>query len=260
MFRYLTSYRFYTLAKLGFGLGYLWYIGDFFRIHVAIWHQLSVLPPDHSEVIFSGNSQLDVFLRPAAVFLGGKAMAWVFVLVSPMAAGLYVWGRHRWLQLAVGCWMSFSMISLTALIGVFNTTANIWLNYIFVFYSLTALICFTDEWENRESGFSLVKWRNNPALSSTYAWLVVLLQFSVYFYAGINKLLDGWVPWTTGVACLMPPGHGNGTSATLPQNHFGHQFRQVANPKRQQAATVWKSAVVSWKMNGTSAAHWHGDQ
>ena len=45
-----------------------------------------------------------------------------------------------------------------------------------------------------------MKWRDNPALSSTYAWLVVLLQFCVYFYAGINKLLDGWVPWTTGVA------------------------------------------------------------
>ena len=29
---------------------------------------------------------------------------------------------------------------------------------------------------------------------------MVLLQFSVYFYAGVNKLLDGWVPWITGVA------------------------------------------------------------
>ena len=200
MFRYLASYRFYTLAKIGFGLGYLWYIGDFFRIHVAIWNQLSLLLPGPSDIIFSGNPQLDVFLRQAAIFLGGKAMVWLFVLISPLAAGLYVWGRHRWLQLAVGCWMSFSMISLTSLIGVFNTTADIWLNYIFAFYTLTALICPADEWENCESGFSLVKWRNNPVLSSTYAWLVVLLQFCVYFYAGINKLLDGWVPWTTGVA------------------------------------------------------------
>ena len=200
MFRYLTPYRFYTLAKIGFGLGYQWYIWDFFQIHVAIWNQLSLLLPEPSDIIFSGNPQLDVSLRQAAIFLGGKAMVWLFVLISPLATSLYVWGRHKWLQLAVGCWMSFSMISLTSLIGVFNTTADIWLNYIFVFYTLTALICPADEWENRESGFSLVKWRDNPALSSTYAWLVVLLQFCVYFYAGINKLLDGWVPWTTGVA------------------------------------------------------------
>jgi hypothetical protein len=200
MFRYLTSYRFYTLAKIGFGLGYLWYIWDFFRIHVAIWNQLALLLPGASGINFSGSPQLDVFLRPAAIFLGGRTMVWVFVLISPLAAGLYVWGRHKWLQLAVGCWLSFSMISLTSLVGVFNTTADIWLNYIFVFYSLTALICPAAEWENREPGFCLVKWRNNPALASTYAWLVVLLQFCVYFYAGINKLLDGWVPWTTGVA------------------------------------------------------------
>ena len=38
---------------------------------------------------------------------------------------------------------------------------------------------------NREPGFSPVKWRDNPAFSNTYAWLVILLQFSVYFGAGI---------------------------------------------------------------------------
>ncbi len=42
MFRYLTSYRFYTLAKIGFSLAYLWYVADFFRIHNAIWNQLSL--------------------------------------------------------------------------------------------------------------------------------------------------------------------------------------------------------------------------
>ena len=120
--------------------------------------------------------------------------------VSPFAAGLYLWGRHRWLQFAVGCWMSFSMISLTSLAGVFVSTADIWLNYIFVFYSLSALISSTDEWEKCESGFSLAKWWDDPTLTSTYAWFVVLLQFAVYFFAGVNKLIDGWVPWTTGVA------------------------------------------------------------
>ncbi len=200
MFRYLTSYRFYTFGKIGFGLAYLWYIFDFFWIHVAIWNQLSFLLSDPSDVIFSGNPHLDVFLRQMAVFLNGKVMVWIFALVSPLAAGLYLWGRHRWLQFAVGCWMSFSMISLTSLAGVFVSTADIWLNYIFVIYSLTALTCPIDEWEKCESGFSLSKWRDDPTLSSIYAWFVVLLQFAVYFFAGVNKLIDGWVPWTTGVA------------------------------------------------------------
>ncbi|HEX3857530.1 MAG TPA: HTTM domain-containing protein [Verrucomicrobiae bacterium] len=200
MFRYLTSYRFYTLAKIGFGVAYLWYIWDFFRIHIAMWDQLSLLLSDPSDITFSGNSQLDVYLRRAAIFVSGKTMVWVFFLISPLAAGLYVWGRHKWLQFAVGCWMSFSMISLTALVGVFTSTADIWLNYILITYSLTALICPADEWEKCESGFSVAGWRNNPVLASTFAWLVVLLQFSVYFFAGINKLIDGWVPWTMGTA------------------------------------------------------------
>src|ERR1700692_1185265 len=50
MFRYLTSYRFYTLAKVGFALAYLWYIWDFFWIHVALWNQMSLLlfDPSHT--------------------------------------------------------------------------------------------------------------------------------------------------------------------------------------------------------------------
>jgi hypothetical protein len=72
MFRYLTPYRFYTLAKVGFGLGYLWYIGDFLRIHVAIWNQLSILLPNPSGVIFSGNPRLDVFYGRRPSFLAGK--------------------------------------------------------------------------------------------------------------------------------------------------------------------------------------------
>ncbi len=194
MFRYLTSYRFYTLAKIGFGLGYVWYIWDFFRIHVAIWDQLSLLLPNPSDIIFSGNQQLDIFFRQAAIFVSGKVMVWVFLLVSPLVTALFFWGRHKWLQLAAGSWMSFSMISMTCLIGIFNTTADIWLNYIFAAYSLTALICPADEWEKGEPGLSAAKWMENRVLTSTFAWLVVLLQFTVYFFAGINKLVDGWVP------------------------------------------------------------------
>jgi hypothetical protein len=200
MFRYTTRYRFYILAKMGFGLAYLWYTWDFFWIHVAAWKQLSLLLSTPGEIIFSGNSYLDVFLRQAAVFLSGKMMVWMFIWISPLAAGLYFWGRYKWLQFAVGCWMSFSMISLTSLVGVFVSTADIWLNYIFVIYGLTALICPADEWEKHEPGLNLVKWQDDLAVASTYAWLVVLLQFTVYFFAGINKLIDGWQPWTTGVA------------------------------------------------------------
>jgi hypothetical protein len=200
MFRYLTSYRYYTLAKIGFSLAYLWFVTDFLRIHIAIWGQLSLLLPDPRKIVLSGDPQLDVVLRAMALFLSGKAMVWAFTLISPVAAGLFLWGRHKWLQFAVGWWMSFSMISLNVLVGVFSSTVDVWVNLVFVIYGLVALVSPADEWEKSEAGLSLARWRDNPSLGSAFAWLVVWLQFLVYFFAGVNKLVFGWIPWTTGIA------------------------------------------------------------
>ena len=200
MFRYLTTYRFYTLAKIGFALAYLWFVSDFLRIHVAIWNQLSPLLPDPRNVSLSGNPQLDVILRRIAIFLSGKTMVWAFALLSPVAAGLFLWGRNKWLQLAVGWWISFSMISLNSLVGVFSSTVDVWVNLVFVIYGLVAWVSPADAWETSEPGLSVTRWRDDPTLPSAFAWLVVWLQFLVYFFAGVNKLVLGWVPWTSGVA------------------------------------------------------------
>jgi hypothetical protein len=188
------------LSKIGFSVAYLWYVSDFFRIHIAIWNQLSLLLPDPRNIVLSGNPQLDAVVRGMAIFLSGRAMVWAFALSSPVAAGLFLWGRHKWLQLAVGCWISFSMISLNSLVGVFSSTVDVWVNLVFVTYSLVALVSPADEWEKSEAGLSLSRWRDNPSLASAFAWLVVWLQFLVYFFAGVNKLVFGWIPWTTGVA------------------------------------------------------------
>jgi hypothetical protein len=188
------------LAKVGFGLAYLWYVSDFFRIHAAVWGQLSLLLPDPRNAVLSGNQQLDVTLRQIAMLLSGRVMVWVFTLASPVAAGLFLWGRHKWLQFAVGCWISLSMISLNCLVGVFSSTVDVWVNLVFVTYSLAALVSPADAWEESEAGLSRTRWRNNPTLASAFAWLVVWLQFIVYFFAGVNKLVFGWVPWTTGIA------------------------------------------------------------
>lgn len=200
MFRYTTSYRCYNLAKIGFSLAYLWYVSDFLRIHMAIWSQLAPLLPDPRHVVLSGNQQLDVVLRGVAVFLSGRAMVWTFAVSSPVAAGLFLWGRHKWLQFAVGCWISFSMISLNSLVGVFSSTVDVWVNLVFVTYSLAALVSSAEGWEKYEAGLKVARWRENPSLVSAFAWLAVWLQFLVYFFAGVNKLVFGWVPWTTGVA------------------------------------------------------------
>src|SRR5580658_2174005 len=96
--------------------------------------------------------------------------------------------------------MSFSMISLNCLVGVFSSTVDVWVNLVFVIYGLVALVSPADEWEKSEAGLSLARWRDDPQLASAFAWLVVWLQFLVYFFAGVNKLVLGWVPWTTGVA------------------------------------------------------------
>jgi hypothetical protein len=92
------------------------------------------------------------------------------------------------------------MISLNSLVGVFSSTVDVWVNLVFVAYSLVALVSPADEWEKSEAGLSVARWRDNPSLASAFAWLVVWLQFLVYFFAGVNKLVFGWVPWTTGVA------------------------------------------------------------
>jgi hypothetical protein len=200
MFRYPTSYRFYTLAKIGFGLAYLWFVFDFFWVHEAIRHQLALLLPDPRRVSLSGNPQLDSLLRPVALFLSGRTMVWAFTLLAPVATGLFLWGRHRWLQFAVGWWISFSMISLNVLVGAFSSTVDVWVNLIFVIYGLVALVSPAEDWEKSEAGLGVARWRENPTLASAFAWLVVWLQFLVYFFAGINKLVLGWIPWTTGVA------------------------------------------------------------
>jgi peroxiredoxin Q/BCP len=200
MFRYATSYRYYTLARIGFGLAYLWYIWDFFWIHAGMRKLLPLLLSNPSDIVFSGNPVLDVYLRRLAVFVSGKTVVCVLIFSSPLVVGVYLWGRHRWLQFGVGCWISISMISLSSLAGVFVTTADIWLHYVFLLYGLTALICSNEEWDRGEPGLNVAKWRENPSFASIYAWYVVLLQFTVYFYAGVNKLIHGWKPWMTGVA------------------------------------------------------------
>jgi hypothetical protein len=200
MFRYSTSYRFFILAKAGIGLAYLWYIWDFFWIHADLWRQPFFFLPGPSNIIFSGYPPLDVILRGLAVLVSSKTMVWVFFLAAPLAVGLYFWGHHKWLQFVIGCWISFSIISLASLVGVFNSMADIWINYVFVAYILSSFISTPIEWEEHEAGLSMVKWKNNPTVASRYAWLVVLIQFAVYFFAGITKLRYGWAPWITGTA------------------------------------------------------------
>ncbi len=200
MFRYLASYRLYTLAKIGFAAAYLWFVADFLRIHLAIWQDPLPLLPPASDLVFLGVADLEPILRNTAEWVNAKPAVWALAAFSPMLAGLYLWGRRRWLQVAVGCGMSFTMIALTSLSGVFNSTADVWLNYVFLAYALAAAVCPADAWERREPGFSLAKWREDPLLASSYASLIVILEFTVYFFAGINKLVYGWEPWTTGTA------------------------------------------------------------
>jgi hypothetical protein len=181
-FRYQTSYRCYTVAKAGFALAYFWILWDFFRIHAAL----------------AGG--LDALVGGVSPGAGGRVMVWIFFLAAPLAMGLFLWGRHRWLQVAVGLWVSASLITLSAGAGVFCTTADIWVHLAFLTYTLTAVLNPRESWSRFEPGLDRSLWRANPTLTSTYAWLIVGLQFTVYLYAGINKLVFGWGPWTSGVA------------------------------------------------------------
>ena len=200
MFRYLTSYRFYILAKAGFCAAYLWFIRDFFLIHVALWNQMQPLLPDGSGIVIFDIAWLDAALRGIFGLLNSRAAIWAFLCASPIAAGLYFWGRYRWLQVAVGCWISLSMLSMAFLVGIFASTADVWLHYIFFTYILAALLSSSKDWALREPAFEPAKWKDDPMIISTYAWLIVFLQFTVYIFAGINKLVFGWEPWIHGTA------------------------------------------------------------
>jgi hypothetical protein len=199
-FYYRVSYRSYMLSKVGIGLAYLWYVWDFFQIHLAAWAHPSPLLLNPSGVSFVDSPTFDPLLRGLAVFLNGKAPVWTILVVSPSAVGAYLWGRSRWLQIAVGIWMSFSMITLISLAGVFASSADIWLHYDVAVYPLAGLLARADTWKECEPGISWADWQNNPAVGSTYAMLIVCVEFTVYFFAGVNKLVFGWAPWTSGTA------------------------------------------------------------
>jgi len=200
VFRHSISYRCYTLAKIGLSLAYLWFISDFFRIHQAYWQGMSLLLPDPGAVASSASFPFDLFLRGVAFVCHSKAAVWLILIASPFAAGLFVWGHGKWIQLAVTGWLSCSMIAMVSFVGVFASAADVWLHFAFVSYGVTLLLCPAEKWEEREPGFTLARWKQDPVLSSSYAWLLVLIQFSVYFFAGVSKLVEGWDPWIGGYA------------------------------------------------------------
>jgi hypothetical protein len=62
------------------------------------------------------------------------------------------------------------------------------------------MITPSGQWEISQPSLKTDLWRKNAAISSEYAFLLVVLQFTVYFYAGLNKLIFGWTAWTSGTA------------------------------------------------------------
>ena len=200
MTRYPTSYRFLLLTKAGLGLAYLWFCWDFLRINQAAWKNLHALIPGLAQEVICGNPFLNHVLVQTLIFLSQPALIWTYFLSSPVAVGLYVWGRHRWLQVGVGLWIWSSMAALSAQASIFLSTADFWLAWCFILQVVAALVTPRGEWELSQPGFSRDLWRRNPVIRSEFALLIVVLQFTVYFYAGLNKLIYGWGEWTSGVA------------------------------------------------------------
>src|ERR1700735_4854085 len=104
MFTYRTSYRAYTVAKAGFGAAYIWYVSDFFKIHVTHWNT------DFPIITASEASPVN----PLSAWLSGKIAVWTFFLLSPLVISLFLFAKRRWLQCATGFWAAFSMIALNS--------------------------------------------------------------------------------------------------------------------------------------------------
>ena len=200
MFRYLTPYRFLILAKLGVGLAYLWFCWDFFRLNRAMRDQLRELIPELSKDTIFSNLTLNRITIDTLSFLSQPAATWLYFLLSPIIVLLYLWGRHRWLQMGIVLWVWISIVAMTSHINALMTTADFWLAWCFILYGVAILVTPPGQWDVSQPGFSMGLWRTNPTIYSEYAWLVVVLQFTVYFYAGLNKLIYGWTAWTSGTA------------------------------------------------------------
>jgi hypothetical protein len=102
MTRYITSYRFYVLSKIGLSLAYLWVCWDFLRINLALGDHLRELLPVLKNEVIVADLGLNGVLIQALQFLSAPAMIWIYFVLAPVAVGLFIWGAHRWLQVGVG--------------------------------------------------------------------------------------------------------------------------------------------------------------
>jgi len=200
MFKYLSSYRPFILTKFGLAVAYLWFCWDFIRLNLALHrHLLELIPPLEKEVICNDSGLNGVFIALLS-FAGQPIACWMYLILSPIAVAIYLWGRFRWLQVGTAAWIWLSIVGLTAHLSVLMTTADFWLSWCFILYLVAGLITPSGLWETSQPSFKIDLWRSNPAISSEYAFLLVILQFTVYFYAGLNKLIFGWAAWTSGTA------------------------------------------------------------
>jgi hypothetical protein len=200
MKRYSTSYRLFILTKAGLGAAYLWLCWDFLRIDLALQGGLRELIPGLYHERICGNELANSILIHLLAFLSTPAAIWIYCIFAPLVVGCYVWGRFRWLQVGVGVWAWISMIGLTARASIVMTTADFWLSWCFILYAVSGLVTPRGKWEESQPYLSREGWREGRIIHSEYAWLMVILQFTVYFYAGVNKLVYGWTAWTSGVA------------------------------------------------------------
>ena len=200
MTRYPTSYRSLILTKAGLGLAYGWFCWNFLRINQAAWKNLHALIPGPAQEVICSHPLFNGLLVQLLLFLSQPTLIWVYAALAPVAVGLYIWGKHRWLQVAVGIWLWLSMVGLSAQASIFMSTADFWLAWCFILHIVAGLVTPRGEWDFSQPCLDRGLWRKNPVIPSEYALLLVILQFTVYFYAGLNKLVYGWGEWTSGVA------------------------------------------------------------
>jgi len=200
MFKYLSSYRPFILTKFGLAIAYMWFCWDFIRLNLALHrHLLELIPPLGKEVICN-DTGLNGFFIASLSFVGQPIACWMYLILSPVAVAIYIWGRFRWLQVGVAAWIWLSIVGLAAHLSVLMTTADFWLSWCFILYLVAGLITPSGLWHASQPSFRIDLWQSNPTISSEYAFLLVILQFTVYFYAGLNKLIFGWTAWTSGTA------------------------------------------------------------
>ncbi len=189
LLRRSIPYRNLFFFRTAIAITYLWVASDFYtinqtKIHDEDFRDLTPAPAFESFVADPGwnhwlGHELTLLTNPAT-------FQWILLGSIPVALCFAI-GR---IPRICAAGLSLMMVLFGACAPLFQSAADAWLFW----------VLFLVLWAPTDPPLTVRLWRENPAVESRYAALVVFLSFTVYFFAGCSKLVLGTHQWLAGTA------------------------------------------------------------